>query len=118
MVFQIVDDLLDIMATDEELGKPAGHDMEEGVYTLPVLLTLSAGDSAAKRLHEMLGVPLHGGDLADALSIVRNGGGLAGALESARNYVAIAEAECDRMPASPATDALRRAPQALLDSLL
>jgi heptaprenyl diphosphate synthase len=118
MVFQLVDDILDITSTEEELGKPAGHDMEEGVYTLPVLLTLSAGDSAAKRLHEMLGVPLHGGDLADALSIVRNGGGLAGALESARNYVAIAEAECDRMPASPATDALRRAPQALLDSLL
>ena len=118
MVFQLVDDILDITSTEEELGKPAGHDMEEGVYTLPVLLTLSAGDAASQRLHEMLGVPLHGGDLADALAIVRNGGGLAGALESARNYVAIAEAECDRMPASPATDALRRAPQALLDSLL
>ncbi|NCZ67665.1 MAG: heptaprenyl diphosphate synthase, partial [Acidimicrobiia bacterium] len=26
MVFQIVDDVLDIVATDEQLGKPAGHD--------------------------------------------------------------------------------------------
>ena len=34
MVFQIADDLLDVTATDEQLGKPAGHDMVEGVYTL------------------------------------------------------------------------------------
>ena len=27
MVFQIVDDLLDLSATDEQLGKPSGHDM-------------------------------------------------------------------------------------------
>ena len=36
MVFQIVDDVLDLTATDEQLGKPAGHDLVEGVYTLPV----------------------------------------------------------------------------------
>ena len=33
IVFQIVDDLLDITSTDDQLGKPAGHDMVEGVYT-------------------------------------------------------------------------------------
>ena len=26
MAFQIVDDILDVVATDEQLGKPAGHD--------------------------------------------------------------------------------------------
>ena len=41
MVFQIVDDVLDVTATDEQLGKPAGHDLVEGVYTLPVLRTLA-----------------------------------------------------------------------------
>ncbi len=33
--FQIVDDILDVVATDEQLGKPAGHDLVEGVYTPP-----------------------------------------------------------------------------------
>ena len=47
MVFQIVDDVLDLTATDEQLGKPAGHDLVEGVYTLPVLRTLPIGRSAA-----------------------------------------------------------------------
>ena len=48
MVFQIVDDILDITATDEQLGKPAGHDMVEGVYTLPVLRTLALGTAACR----------------------------------------------------------------------
>jgi heptaprenyl diphosphate synthase len=34
IVFQIVDDILDITATNGELGKPAGHDMVEGVRTV------------------------------------------------------------------------------------
>jgi geranylgeranyl pyrophosphate synthase len=58
MVFQIVDDVLDLTATDVQLGKPAGHDMEEGVYTLPVLHTLAAGGAAADELRSILGKPL------------------------------------------------------------
>ena len=48
--FQIVDDMLDLVATDEQLGKPAGHDLVEGVYTLPVLRALDApgGERAAR----------------------------------------------------------------------
>ena len=34
MAFQIVDDILDVVATDEELGKPSGNDLVEGIYTL------------------------------------------------------------------------------------
>jgi heptaprenyl diphosphate synthase len=118
MVFQIVDDVLDIIATDEQLGKPAGHDMEEGVYTLPVLLTLAAETAESRELFDLLGSPLTAKERTKALKIVRNGGGLAAALESARDYVAIAEAECAKLPASAATEALRRAPRALLDSLV
>ena len=50
IVFQIVDDILDVTATDEQLGKPAGHDMIEGVYTLPVIRTLALGNAAAAEL--------------------------------------------------------------------
>src|SRR5436305_8275169 len=41
MTFQIVDDVLDVVATDEELGKPAGNDLLTGVYTLPVIRALA-----------------------------------------------------------------------------
>jgi heptaprenyl diphosphate synthase len=42
MAFQVVDDILDVVATEAELGKPAGHDLVEGVYTLPVIVALQS----------------------------------------------------------------------------
>ena len=118
MVFQIIDDVLDIVATDEQLGKPAGHDLEEGVYTLPVLLTLAHDSAESRELFDLLGSPLTAKERTKALKIVRNGPGLSAALDSARDYAALAEAACASLPAGPATDALRLAPRALLDSLV
>jgi heptaprenyl diphosphate synthase len=118
MVFQIVDDILDVIATDAELGKPAGHDMEEGVYTLPVLLTLAEDGAVADELRSLLGKPLGGAERDKALAMVRAHSGVQEAIDTARNYVQLAEAECNRMPQGPATDALCAAPGVLLDSVI
>jgi heptaprenyl diphosphate synthase len=118
MVFQIVDDILDVIATDAELGKRAGHDMEEGVYTLPVLLTLKSDSTDALELRDLLGRPFTGNDRDAALAIVRANSGVQNAIETAREYVAIAENECAKMPASSATTALREAPRVLLNSVI
>ena len=115
-VFQIVDDILDITATDEQLGKPAGHDIVEGVYTLPVLRTLALGDTAAAELGDLLGKPLDSVTQDKALGILRSSDGLASAIDTAQEYVARAEACCDDFPDSEATDALRAAPRALLET--
>jgi heptaprenyl diphosphate synthase len=40
IIFQITDDILDLNSDSETLGKPAGNDILEGTYTLPVLLAL------------------------------------------------------------------------------
>lgn len=40
MAFQIVDDILDYDGTEEEVGKPVGHDLLEGTLTLPGMLLL------------------------------------------------------------------------------
>ena len=118
MVFQIVDDILDITATDAELGKPAGHDMVEGVYTLPVMFTLATGGSDAEELRRLLGRPLSRRKQRRALEIVRSGDGVRGAIETAREFVRRAEAACDALPSTPATAALRSAPDALLASVV
>jgi heptaprenyl diphosphate synthase len=118
MLFQIIDDILDLTATDEELGKPSGHDMEEGVYTLPVMLTLANGGNFADELRDMLGKPLSQTERLRALEIVRAGDGVQRAIETAKSYVQLAEAECNRMPQGEATDALRAAPGALLSSVI
>jgi heptaprenyl diphosphate synthase len=122
MVFQIVDDVLDLTATAEQLGKPAGHDLEEGVYTLPVLRTLAEGSVAAADLRSLLGRPLDAAERDEALSIVRSDGGIGSAIATAREYVATAVRACDSLGDALRDDevvaALREAPGALLATVL
>ena len=40
IAFQLMDDLLDYTATQEEFGKSIGHDLKEGKITLPLIHTL------------------------------------------------------------------------------
>ena len=117
MVFQIVDDVLDLSATDAQLGKPSGHDMVEGVYTLPVLYTLANGGVPASELADVLGKPLNVAERDKALSIVRSNGGIEAAIELAEMYVEAAEEACQDLPNTAATVALRVAPNALLASV-
>ena len=114
MVFQIVDDLLDVTATDEQLGKPAGHDMVEGVYTLPVLRTLQAGGVPAAELLSLLGKPLDVAERDKALAIVRAHGGVEAAMAVAHEWVDRAQGACELLPPSAATDVLHATPSALL----
>ncbi len=85
MAFQVVDDILDVIATDEELGKPAGHDIAEGIYNLPVLRALAA--DGLPELRALLGGPIDGDDLDKARKLVRESDGVAQAIEVARAYV-------------------------------
>ncbi len=57
MAFQVRDDILDLVAADEQLGKPSGQDIAEGIYTLPVLRALAEPDIGAE-LRPLLGQPL------------------------------------------------------------
>nr|YP_009394564.1 prenyl transferase [Vertebrata thuyoides]ARW63126.1 prenyl transferase [Vertebrata thuyoides] len=41
LAFQIVDDILDIISTSQELGKPAGLDLKNGNLTAPLIFTLN-----------------------------------------------------------------------------
>ena len=118
MVFQIVDDVLDLTATAEQLGKPAGHDLEEGVYTLPVIRTLATGRGSADDLRELLGKPLNEADRDRALKIVRSEEGIESAIVAARTFVARAAEACDQLGDGESLDALRDAPAALLATVL
>jgi len=85
MVFQIVDDILDVVATDEELGKPAGNDLVEGVYTLPVIRALASAASS-EALCKLLGTPLEPHEVDQARDIIRSNGAVADAVGVARRY--------------------------------
>lgn len=40
MAFQLTDDLLDVTASAQQIGKPVGNDLRQGILTLPVLYAL------------------------------------------------------------------------------
>jgi octaprenyl-diphosphate synthase len=48
--FQLIDDALDYMADEEELGKNIGDDLAEGKPTLPLIYVLENGTEAEKNL--------------------------------------------------------------------
>lgn len=52
LAFQIVDDILDIVSTTEELGKDAGSDIEKGKATYPSILGLEKSRARAMELYE------------------------------------------------------------------
>lgn len=57
VAFQVWDDVRDLVGTDDQLGKPAGHDIVEGTYTLPVIHAL-ARPGVGDDLRSLLGAPL------------------------------------------------------------
>lgn len=115
MAFQVVDDVLDVVATDEELGKPAGHDIAEGIYNLPVLRAL-AGEVGLE-LRSLLGGPIEGAELDKARDLVRASDGVAQSIEVARGYVAEAVACLEPYGDAPAAVALRGAAEHLVATL-
>ena len=104
MAFQVVDDLLDVTATDEELGKPSGNDLVEGTYTLPVIRALAgpAGDD----LRSLLGGPIDSAGRDRARELVRADGAISSTRETAVGYLEDARVAIDGLPTNPAVDAM------------
>ncbi|MFM9597526.1 polyprenyl synthetase family protein, partial [Streptomyces scabiei] len=50
MAFQILDDILDYTATQDDLHKPVLEDLANGVYSLPLLLAIKKSPLVFKEL--------------------------------------------------------------------
>jgi farnesyl diphosphate synthase len=52
LAYQVRDDIIDIISTDEELGKPAGSDLAADKSTYPALLGLPGAQDKAENLYQ------------------------------------------------------------------
>jgi geranylgeranyl pyrophosphate synthase len=106
LAFQLSDDIMDVVSSEAELGKEPGVDMKEGVYTLPVLHALTAGDHRDE-LRSLLsgGVPA-GDGLRRALAIVRAPATIEHARAAVSAEVARARGLAERLPDTAARRAL------------
>jgi heptaprenyl diphosphate synthase len=116
MVFQLRDDILDVVATNGELGKPAGQDLAEGVYTLPVLHAL-ADPEIGPELATLLGQPLGLPERDKARAMVQGSSGIEATLSVGREFAAKADRALDGVESEPLARALRAFNETLLDDL-
>jgi len=99
MAFQIWDDVRDVICSDEALGKPAGHDMVEGTYTLPVILALGV-NGAGDDLRSILGAPLDAPAREKARDLVISSGAIEVAVAEARRWASKADAALEPVRAA------------------
>jgi len=113
MAFQIVDDLLDVLATSEQLGKPAGNDILEGNFTLPVMRALHS--EHGQQLRELIEAGLTHETRNQALILVRMSPGIPEGIEAARTWADKAKATISDLPDSSGAVALHAAADHLVE---
>ncbi len=91
LCFQIVDDCLDLTGTDDDLGKPAGQDLAEGVYTLPLIYALVE----EPRLCNLLGRRLDATELSEARRLASTNGAVHQAMGVAHDHATKASEALD-----------------------
>jgi geranylgeranyl pyrophosphate synthase len=108
--FQIVDDVLDLMGDEAQMGKPAGSDLRQGLVTLPVICYLERGGDDAIISVVLTGQPDEA-RVEAAVEAVRASGGVEAAVAEARIHI---EWAYEALASLPDNDA-RRTLQALAE---
>ena len=113
MVYQLRDDILDVIAVDNELGKPAGQDLAEGIYNLPTLYALR-DPSVGDELRSILGTVLNDADRERARKLVVATDGVERTVAAAQRFLGLAQVSLATLPSA----GLRRGFGSLIESLL
>jgi heptaprenyl diphosphate synthase len=99
MVFQIADDALDLVASEETIGKPAGSDIREGTFTQAVLQAAHGPDGEQIRSLLDRPRPFPEENVAEVIRLVREGGYVDRALEDAMARIEVARRALTVLPA-------------------
>jgi octaprenyl-diphosphate synthase len=113
MAFQIVDDVLDLTASEDVLGKPVASDLREGKATMAVIHALehSTGEESAKIETVLRNGAFNGVTHAEVLEILQRYGSLEAATARAVQYAESAQRSICTFPDSEIKRALLWAPE-------
>lgn len=105
IAFQIVDDILDFIGTEEELGKPVGSDLTQGTLTLPAIMLLEQypEDNPVRRFFTN---QTDQGDIKQAIELVRNSSIVAECYQVATDYCARACQNLTLLPDNASRESL------------
>jgi octaprenyl-diphosphate synthase len=107
LAFQIVDDCLDVVGRQEDVGKPVGNDVEDGKVTLPVLYAFRRADEVLRaRIRDIYtrpGLERRAERLREAVDLAP---GVEYAMAVATDLVRRAEARMAELPPGPARELL------------
>ncbi len=114
LAFQVVDDILDFIGDEEQLGKPAASDLASGYLTAPALFALEENASLGILIEREFSVE---GDLEEALSIVRSSCAIQRTRILAEKFATESREAIRWLPDSPSRRALLELPDFVLSRL-
>ncbi len=116
MVYQLRDDILDVVATENQLGKPAGQDLAEGIYNLPTLFALR-DPTLGDELSGLLGAVLNDDDRERARKLVIATDGIAQTISAAQSFLAVAREALEGVRSEPLREGFGTLIEHLLEDL-
>lgn len=102
MAFQIIDDALDFSTNTQRIGKPIGHDLREGVITLPVLLYNARHKNLNGTFTRVIAGTASDDQIEHTIEAIRKSGAVDEAIDIARDFARRARHMLHELPDSEA----------------
>ena len=106
IAFQIVDDILDLTADQQVLGKPIGGDLRQGIMTLPMIIALKTSEQKSRLRALLAKVDKTEDEILEAIELIKQTKGIEESRRLVDRYIKKAKNYLLELPASPTRNAL------------